>query len=135
MLPTLGALYERIDTNRLNLWIDVNEEQSAFQKKKSTVCQLFILRVLIEIAKKTGTPLYIGFFDFEKASDKVSRLLRLSKLVKLDIGSLMLKALKTLYVLTFCVLSSGDEISTDFPTYTQLTSRNIILCLSVYCLY
>ena len=72
ILPAIGALYDRIICNRLNSWIGVSEEQTAFQKKKSTLQQLFIIRLLIEICKKTGTPLYIGYFDLEKAFDKVS---------------------------------------------------------------
>ena len=118
MLPTIGALYDRIITNRLNLWIGVNEEQSAFQK--STIQQLLLLRILIEIAKKIGSPLYIGFFDLEEAFDKMSRLLLLKKLVKLGIGCCMLKSLKRLYVSTLCVLRSGSEMSTPFYTYTWI---------------
>ena len=90
--------------------VGVNVEQSAFQKKKSTIKQLFILRVLIEIVKKTGLPLYIGFFDLEKAFHKVSRL----------------------YVSTFCVLSSGGKMSSDFQTFTvirQGASSSVLLFL------
>ena len=94
MLPAIGALYDRVISNRLNQWIGVNDEQSAFQKKQ-TVQQLFISRLLIEISKVTGTTLYIGFFDLEKAFDKISRLLLLTKLVKLGIGSCMLNAKDT----------------------------------------
>ena len=38
----------------------------------STVRQPFILRVLIEIAKKTYTPLYVGFFDLEKDNFQIN---------------------------------------------------------------
>ena len=79
-----------------------------------------MLRLLFEIAKKKGSPLYIGFFDLEKAFDKVSRLLLLSKLIKLGIGSCMLKALKSLYTSTFCILSTRDGTSKNFPTYTGI---------------
>ena len=73
MLPVLGVLFDRVITQRLNLWIGVKDEQSAFQKGKSTLHQLFTLRLLIEIAKKTDTTLYIVMFDLEKAFGKVSR--------------------------------------------------------------
>ena len=44
MLPAIGALYDWVITNRLNLWMGVNDKQSAFQKKKSTVQQLFVFK-------------------------------------------------------------------------------------------
>ena len=67
MLPALGALDNQIITNSLNLCIQVNEEQITFYKKKLTIQQLFVRRVLIKIAKKTRTRLYIGFLHLEKA--------------------------------------------------------------------
>jgi len=120
MLPAIGALYDRIITNRLNLWIGVNDEQSAFQKNKSTIQQLFVLRILISLAKKTDATLYIGYFDLEKAFDKVSRLLLLSKLIKLGIGSYMLTALKRIYCSTYSILHTSAESSTAFRTYTGI---------------
>ena len=73
MLAALGTLYNRIIANRLRSWSGINYEQSAFQRGKSTIHQLFTIRLLIEIATGTNTTLYIGFFDLEKAFDKVSR--------------------------------------------------------------
>ena len=75
MLAALSALYDRILTIRLRGWCLINYLQSAFQSGKSTLHQIFTLRILIELAKQTNTTLYIGFFDLEKAFDKVSRLL------------------------------------------------------------
>ena len=51
MLPAIGALYDRIIANRLQKWIGVESEQTAFQKGKSTLHQLFTLRLLISIAQ------------------------------------------------------------------------------------
>ena len=79
MLKALSALYDRIMTIRLRKWSGVSYVQSAFQKLKSTIHPLFTIRLLIEIAKATGVTLYIGFFDLEKAFDKVSRYLLLKK--------------------------------------------------------
>ena len=111
MLPTLGALFDRILANRLNKWAGVGDEQTAFQKGKSTILQLFTIRILIDIARKTKTTIYIGYFDLEKAFDKVSRFMLLKKLIALGIGNHMLQALKRLYSGTMCVLSLGREKS------------------------
>ena len=63
MLPARGALYDRILTNRLNQWIGVEEEQTAFQKGKSTIHQLFTLRILIALAYQSNITLYIVFLS------------------------------------------------------------------------
>ena len=120
MLTALGALYDRIIANRLYKWTGVNYEQSAFQKGKSTIHQLFTIRLLIEMAKRTNVTLYIGFFDLEKAFDKVSRYLLLKKLIKLGIGNCMLQALKRIYLFTTCVLSTATENSSEFRTYSGI---------------
>ena len=90
MLPALGVLYDRIISNRLEKWIYVHDEQTGFEKGKSTVTQIFTMRIIISIARKSKTALYIGCFDIEKAFDKVSRLLLFQKLMKLGIGYSML---------------------------------------------
>ena len=77
MLPAFGAVFDRIITYRLNTWIGISNEQSAFQKGKSTLHQLFVMRLIIELAKRTDTTIYIGLFDLEKAFEKVSRFLML----------------------------------------------------------
>ena len=62
MLPGIAALYDRILANRLHKWIGVDDEQTAFQKGKSTIHQLFTLRLLIALAYKLDITLYLGFF-------------------------------------------------------------------------
>ena len=101
-------------------WLGVHHVQSAFQKAKSTLHQLFTIRLLIEIAKATDTTLYIGLFDLAKAFDKVSRYLLLKKLVVRGISLCMLLALKRLYMCTYCVLSFGNEVSDKFRTWTGI---------------
>ena len=131
MLAALGALYDRIIANRLSIWAIVSHLQSAFQKGKSTIHQLFTLRLLIETAKVTGETLYIGFFDLEKAFDKVSRFILLQKLVKLGIGRCMLYALKRLYTLTYCILQSlYSDSDHEFQTFSgirQGASSSVLL--------
>ena len=120
MLPALAVLHDRVIANRLTAWIKVHDEQSAFQKKKSTVHQLFTIRLLIELAKKNNFTLYIGLFDLAKAFDKVSRYRMLKKLIAKGIGNCMLQALKRLYSCTYCVLSCGNQCSEKFRTYTGI---------------
>ena len=111
MQPLLAILYDRIITNRLVMWGKVSPEQTAFQKGKSTIDQIFILRIIINLAKLTNETLYIGYFDLAKAFDKVSRPLLLKTLIKLGVGASLFYAIKASYSATRCVLVSGNKLS------------------------
>ena len=116
MLPTLGVLYDRILYGRLMKWLNIHDEQTGFQKGKSTTHQIFTIRLLISLAKYMKIPLYIGCFDVEKAFDKVSRYILLKKLIKYGIGHCMLNALKSIYSHTSCILTLKGKYSAAFPT-------------------
>ena len=115
MMTSLACLFDRIITARLELWLPISEEQSAYQKSKSTINHIFTLRLIIELAKKCTVTLYIGFFDI-KGFDRVSRYILFKKLVKIGISQCMLKALQLCYTMTECIVSSGGEYSEKFLT-------------------
>ena len=66
MMKALGVLYDHIITNQLEKWIKVSDVLSAFQNLRSALHQICTIQLLIEIAKKTDTFLYIAMFDLEK---------------------------------------------------------------------
>ena len=120
MLTALSALYDRIIAIRLRKWSGLNNIvnflQSAFQKGKSTIHQIFTLRIIIELAKQTNTTIYIVFFDLAKAFDKVSRVLLLKNLIEQGIGNCMLQALKRIYLHTTCIIGNASQASDEFRT-------------------
>ena len=63
MQPLLANLYDRILANRLLTTVKINDEQTAFQKGKSTIDQIFLLRVIISLIKVNKLTLYVGFFQ------------------------------------------------------------------------
>ena len=56
MQPLLAVLYDRILAQRLLRWVRINDEQTAFQKGKGTIDQIFMLRLLIGLAKFYKAP-------------------------------------------------------------------------------
>ena len=118
--PLIATLYDRILNNRLQLWANFSPEQSAFQKGKGTLDQIFLLRTVISLVKHSKAPLFIGFFDLAKAFDKVSRTLLLKSLIKIGIGSSMFYAIKSMYSVTKCVLKTGEKLSEIFQTHTGI---------------
>ena len=134
MLAALSALYDRIISIRLRKWSGVNNIvnslQSAFQKGKSTIHQIFTIRIIIEIAKRTDTTIYIGFLDLAKAFDKVSRLLLLKNLIEHGIGNCMLQTLKRIYLHTTCIIGNASQASDEFRTTSgiqQGTASSVLL--------
>ena len=118
--PLFAVLYDRIIGNRLISWAKICYEQTAFQKGKGTLNQIFTVRLLIALTKRYKRTLYIGFFDLSKAFDKVSRVLLLQSLVKMGVGSCLLEAIKAMYAITRCVLKSCGKLSDIFCTYTGI---------------
>ena len=132
MLPLLANLYDRIAGNRILSWATISDEQTAFQKKKGSVDQIFLLRMIISMIKAytPKTALYIGFFDLSKAFDRVSRYLLLKQLLKLGIGGVMFYSLKSTYAVTRVVLRGFGKLSDVFQTHTgikQGASSSVIL--------
>lgn len=111
MLKSLACFYDRILYNRLKLWLNFHDDQTAFQKGKNTLIHLFTMRILIFLANKKNTTLYVAAMDIEKAFDIVPRLTLLRKLVSLGIGKTMLYALKEIYNITEAIIWFNGDYS------------------------
>ena len=129
MQRLLTNVYDRIICNRLLLWAKISSEQTA-RKGKGTIDQIFLLRVIISMIKYNRTVLYVGFFDLSKAFDRVSRYLLLKQLVKLGVGSVMFNAIRSMYMVTRCVLKGFGKLSEVIEMHTgikQGASSSVIL--------
>ena len=130
MMQAVACVYDRILGMRLLQWLPVSDEQTAYQKGKSTALHILTIRVISQLAKKLNITVYLGFFDIQKAFDHVSRFKMLQKLVKLGIGSCMLNALKKVYMDTNCIVSYQGKYSEEFHTYSgirQGASSSVLL--------
>ena len=125
MMRAIACPFDRIIAKRIYLWMSIESEQSAFQKGKSTIIQIFILRLLIEICKKKKSPWYMAFIDLEKAFYTVSRYLLLARLVTLGIGNIMLEALKRIYSYTLCILCFYGCFSDIFITKSGIRQGSV----------
>ena len=96
----INSWYDRILSNRIKLWMNIDEFQTAYQSGKGCNTQIFTFRTISELAKKNKKALFISYVDLEKAFDKVKRSTMLRVLSDLGIGTTMLKALHNLYSFT-----------------------------------
>ena len=110
----INSWYDRILCNRIKLWMNVDEFQTAYQKGKSCNTQIFTFRTITELAKKMKKPIFISYVDLEKAFDKVNRNTMFKVLSDLGIGARMLEALKNLYSSTKVFYDGvGEFVSTS----------------------
>ena len=109
----INLWYDRILCNRIKLWMNIDEFQTAYQRGKGCNTQIFTFRIITELAKQKKKPIYISYVDLEKAFDKVKRSTMLRVLSNLGMGSIMLNALRNIYSQTNVHLKGiGSFIST-----------------------
>ena len=125
----INAWYDRILSNRIKLWMSIDEFQTAYQAGKSCNTQIFTLRTLTELAKKSKTPIYVLFLDLEKAFDRVRRSTMLNVLMQQGMGATMLNALKNLYTTTNIIMNKiGKFRSTAGIRQGAASSVYIFIC-------
>ena len=109
-----AKLYDSVLKRRLQKWLDIPPEQTAYQKEKEAHMHVFYVRCLIAICQKLKISLFIGITDFEAAFDKISRRNLFLKLVDLGISALMLRALVEMYSVTESYVEVNGEYSKIF---------------------
>lgn len=106
-----AKLYDAILKRRLQTWLHIPDEQTAYQKFKGCFMHVFFVRCLTAICRKLKISLFIGVTDFEAAFDKISRRNLFLKLVNMGISGLMLKALIEMYSVTESYVDVNGEYS------------------------
>eukprot|EP00903_Cladosiphon_okamuranus_P015101 g13968.t1 len=98
LLSHVGKVLAKIITNRLSSFCEANnilpEEQCGFRPGRSTVCMLFVVRRLQELARRKRTPLYLCFIDLQKAYDSVDRELLWKVLARAGIPEKMINVIR-----------------------------------------
>ena len=92
VMVAIAKLYDMILSRRLQAWYKPTPQQAGAQKGRGCEEQIFVIRLLIDIARKCGFPLYIAFVDYQKAYDKVKRWVLLDRLHKKGCGTTFLMA-------------------------------------------
>jgi hypothetical protein len=101
LINILSKIYSQILLNRLTLWATknntLNDVQYGFQKGKSTVDCIFLINSIISKTLSCGKKLYCVFLDYEKAFDRVDRVLLWQKLLTQNVSTKFVKAVTAMY--------------------------------------
>lgn len=71
LLNSAQKLFTKIITEKLEAYIEINEEQQGFRRNRSATDAIFIIRQLTEKAIEYNTPAFLCFVDLQKAFDRV----------------------------------------------------------------
>ena len=74
IISAIPKLYDMVLSNRFSLWYKPLPEQAGAQTRRSREELILCIRLLIDIAQKSGDTLYIVFIDYQKAYVCVNRL-------------------------------------------------------------
>ena len=96
----LSRLYDTIITTRFLKWYFPNMEQAGFRILQGCLLQIFMIYLLIELAKSTKNDLFIAFMDYEKAFDFMNRSILIKKMIERNIGKRYVEAIAQMYSYT-----------------------------------
>ena len=101
---------------RLEKWLTLPCEQTAYQKRKGPILHVYFVRLLIAICNTLKRPLFIGVTDFEAAFDHISRRNLFKKLANMGIGMFLLRAIIEMYKVTEAYVLLNGEYSHAIST-------------------
>ena len=107
--PLFGRVYDTMMDNRFCCYYQPNPEQSGFRSEQGCPLPLFTFIVFIVYCKEKNLNLFVGFLDFEKAFDYVSRGKLLTDLMEKGCGSKYTQALAKMYTESFYAPKLGDR--------------------------
>ena len=123
ILSCLGKLFTSVINTRLNNYANnvnlLNENQTGFRKKYSTLDHIFLLKNLIDIVVKNGKQkLYCAFVDYKKAFDTVWRSALWHKLVMSGIKGKLYNVIVNMYKNIKSCVSHDGKLSDYFVSFS-----------------
>ena len=114
LVQLLAKLFDSILLERFKKWFIPGDQQTAYQKNRSSADHVFLLRCLIQHAKLHKEKLFIIAIDFDGAFDRISRSVLIRKLVLFGAGTLFITCLASIYMKTDNIIFRNN----DYMVYT-----------------
>ena len=101
LVHILEKLFDLILLERFKKWFVPSDEQTAYKSKKGSADDhVFLLRCMMQHAKKFKKKLFLIVIDFDGAFDRVSRAVLIRKLCLFGTGTLFTTCLASIYMST-----------------------------------
>eukprot|EP00732_Lithocolla_globosa_P001849 Lithocolla_globosa_v1_NODE_1037_length_2922_cov_4.479791.p2 type:complete len:288 gc:universal NODE_1037_length_2922_cov_4.479791:1924-1061(-) len=119
LLSCVMKHYCKVLNSRLHSWVEkhdlLDDEQNGFRSLRGCIDHCFSLISTIKNRMANGLPTYCCFIDFKKAFDSVNHDNLWFKLLSMNIGGYMFKAIKSLYLNAESAVRLNGILTDWFP--------------------
>ena len=109
LVQLLAKLFDFIMLDRFKKWFVPADGQTAYQEKKGSPDHVFLLRCMMQHAKRFKQKLFLIAIDFDGAFDRVCRALLIRKLCLFGAGTIFTACLASIYMCTENVMFRGNS--------------------------
>ena len=109
LVQLLAKLFDFILLERFKKWFTPADEQTAYQERKGSPDHVFLLRCMMQYAKRHRKKLFIIAIDFDGAFDRVSRAHLIRKLCVSGAGKIFSACLASIYMCTENIIFRGGS--------------------------
>ena len=109
LVVLLSKVFDFILNNRFIKWFIPDDAQTAYQEEKSSGDHVFLIRCIVQQAKRYKRTLFIIAFDFDGAFDRVSRSLLIRKLIRFGAGVTFVACIASMYMCTDNIIFRNKE--------------------------
>ncbi len=131
LLVVASKVFSRIILNRVQDLLNKQllEEQAGFRNNRSTIDQIFILKMTMEKSRDYNKPLFMCFIDIQKAYDSINRDLLWQICKHYGLTSKIIRMLQLLYKNTRAQVRINGELSDSFDIETGVLQGGITSCI------
>ncbi len=127
LLVVASKLFTRVILNRIQTLIDgqLLKQQAGFRANRSTIDQIFVLKMIMEKAREFNKTLFMCFIDIQKAYDSVNRDLLWKICQHYGLTVKIIRLLKLIYKNTRAKVRINGELSESFIIETGVMQGGI----------
>ncbi|CAF4222130.1 unnamed protein product [Rotaria sp. Silwood2] len=131
LLVVTSKIFSRTILNCVQALLDKQllKEQAGFRSNRSTVDQIFILKMIMEKSRNVNKPLFMFFIDIMKAYDSVDRALLWNIRRHYGLTEKIVRMLKLLYHDTKAQVRINEELSDTFDVNSGVQQGGIPSCI------
>ena len=100
LVVLLSKVFDTILCTRFTKWFTPDDGQTAYQNGRAAGDHVFLLRCMVQQAKRVKRTLFIVAFDFDGAFDRVSRSVLIRKLIRFGAGVVFVACVASMYMCT-----------------------------------
>ena len=127
LLPVASKVFSRLVLNRVQKYLgtQIMEQQAGFQSNRSTIDNIFALKLLMEKTRDYNKPLFLCFIDIQKAYDSINREILWCICRHYGLTSKLVQLLQLLYKDSKARVRINGELSDPFDIETGVQQGGI----------